>query len=330
LKTDPNQKKQIFAFDRSFDIHQFLNVVFFNSQSGKFILNGDPGMLKILTSFVALVILLSICLTLVRNYDEFLSYRAWKKLAQTENLDRPETFSSEMVADLPPPARRYFEYMIEPGTPLKTVARIKMGGRIGLGPKDAPDYMDMRATQILAFPEGFVWSVKSGRGPMVLTGFDAFYKDKSWSRFWLMHTIPVGRAGGRSKQQEDHRRAAFGRLVAETTFWSPAALLPSENVSWSMLDENRAVATVTYLDLEQSVEIHINSEGQPHKVVIPRWSDANSENVYQIQPFGGYLSTFRDFSGFRLPTHVEGGNFIGTDKYFPFYVADVHQVTFED
>lgn len=32
--------------------------------------------------------------------------------------------------------------------------------------------------------------------------------------------------------------------------------------------------------------------------------------VYQLQPFGGYLSEFREFGGYRLPTRIEAGNFL--------------------
>jgi len=47
-----------------------------------------------------------------------------------------------------------------------------------------------------------------------------------------------------------------------------------------------------------------------------------------MQPFGGYLSEFREFDGYLLPTAVEGGNFIGTDDYFPFYQVTVTGIRF--
>jgi hypothetical protein len=40
-----------------------------------------------------------------------------------------------MVAHLPEPARRYFRYTIESGTPRYTVASITMAGRFGVGTK---------------------------------------------------------------------------------------------------------------------------------------------------------------------------------------------------
>lgn len=285
--------------------------------------------MKILISFVVLVVILMIGLNFMRSYDELRSYLIWGKLEKV-TLQKEDVFSPTMVENLPGPARRYFEYTMSPGTPLKRVSEIKMGGRLGLGPKEAPDYMDMTATQIMALPEGFIWKVKTGRGPIVVTGSDGLYKDKSWSRFWLMHSIPLGRAGGLSSRREDHRRAAFGRLVAEAVFWSPASLLPSETVSWEAIDTNAARATVRSGGLVQTVDIFLNKDGQPVRVIIPRWSDANPDNIYQLQPFGGYLSVFKEFEGYRLPTHVEGGNFIGTDRYFPFYIADVEEISFED
>jgi hypothetical protein len=72
----------------------------------------------------------------------------------------------------------------------------------------------------------------------------------------------------------------------------------------------------------------LGEDGQPLFVAFQRWSDANSEGVHRLQPFGGYLSEFRDFGGFRLPTHVEAGNHFGTEDYFPFFIADVSEITF--
>ncbi|WP_222433792.1 DUF6544 family protein [Pistricoccus aurantiacus] len=71
-------------------------------------------------------------------------------------------------------------------------------------------------------------------------------------------------------------------------------------------------------------------DGQPIQVRFERWSNANPEKVYRLQPFGGYLSAFQEFTGFRLPTHVEAGNGFGTDQYFPFFVVDVTDIDFPE
>lgn len=236
----------------------------------------------------------------------------------------PSRFDPAMVADLPEPARRYFQFAISPATPLYTVAEIEMTGRFGRGTKGAPNYMAMRAHQILAAPQGFVWSMSARKGLMRVSGSDAAAAGGSWTRFWLMGLIPVARTGG----TQDHRRSAFGRYVAEAAFWTPAALLPGPGVIWEAVDETTARVGVTHDGLEQSVDVTVDAEGRPVKVAFPRWSDANPDKTYRLQPFGGYLSEFRDFDGFRLPTHVEAGNQFDTDAFFPFFIADVSNIAF--
>jgi hypothetical protein len=159
---------------------------------------------------------------------------------------------------------------------------------------------------------------------MRISGSDGFDGETSWVRFWLMSTIPIVRAGGST----DHARAAFGRVVAEAVFWAPAALLPGDAVSWAAVSADVARATVNHRGIVQTVDVTVAEDGRPTMVVIPRWSDANPEKTYQLQPFGGVLSEFRDFDGYKLPTHVEGGNFIGTEAYFPFYKAQVDDLCF--
>ncbi|TMV04883.1 hypothetical protein FGK63_17540 [Ruegeria sediminis] len=232
----------------------------------------------------------------------------------------PQRFSADMVAGLPEPARRFFRFAIAEGTPLCTVAQIGMKGKFGLGSKNAPNYMDMTAEQVLAAPEGFVWKMSAGSGLSRLSGSDG----TTWTRFWLAGLVPVARLGG----DPDHSRSAFGRYVAEAVFWTPAALLPGPDVTWEQLGDDAARVVVRHGGLEQSVDVTVGEDGRPTRVEFPRWSNANPDNTFRVLPFGGYLSNYAEFAGFRLPTHVEAGNFFGTGEYFPFFVIDVTDIRF--
>ncbi|MGB5559411.1 MAG: DUF6544 family protein [Paracoccaceae bacterium] len=232
----------------------------------------------------------------------------------------PPRFDPAMVAQLPEPARRYLLYTIAPGTPLYTVVRIEMKGQLGLGTKSAPDYRPMRAWQVLASPHGFVWQVKAS----IISGTDAATPMASWSRFRLLRLIPVARAGF----DENHMRSSFGRLIAEAVFWTPAAFLPGDGVRWEELDRDTARVHVARSGLSQAVDVTVGSDGQPLRVSLARWTNANVDKAYRLQPFGGDLSRFCNFAGFRLPTCVEGGNLFGTDDYFPFFLADVVGISF--
>ena len=253
-----------------------------------------------------------------RAMDNRADQQAWKRLAQTEKGER-RFFDPVMVAGLPEPARRYFAYAIQPGAMLHSVVEIEMSGEVGLGSKDAPNYRPMEARQILAPPYGLVWKLNTG----MISGSDGATLDASWTRFWLFGLIPIVRAEG-----ADHKRSAFGRVIAEAAFWAPASLLPSRFVEWQALDQNAARAIVRYNEFEQAVDIFVNEEGAPTTVVIQRWSNENPDRQFREQPFGGELSRFKNFAGYRLPTRVEGGNHIGGPDYYPFFKADVQDVRF--
>lgn len=228
-----------------------------------------------------------------------------------------QRFDGLVIAELPEPARRYFKYTIAEGAPLMPAVEIEMTGEIGLGTKERPNYRVFRAQQVLAPPHGFVWQLRAG----ILSGSDGAKSHASWTRFWLFGLVPIVRASG-----PDHHRSAYGRLVAEGAFWSPASLLPSETVRWEPVNKHTARAVVTHVHHVQKVEITVNERGQPVRVVIQRWSNANAEKVFREQPFGGDLADFRDVGGYKLPFRVEGGNLIGTDAYFPFFKATVERM----
>lgn len=236
----------------------------------------------------------------------------------------PQTFNETMLVGLPEPAQRYFRFAIAPGTPLYTVANIEMEGRLSLGTADNPNWMAMTAHQVLGAPDGFLWQPSTSAGGLSTSGSDAALRGTSWTRFWLLGLLPVVRAGGDS----DHARAAFGRYAGEALFWTPAALLPRDGIVWEPLGNNSAQVTLTAYGMEQSVEMHVDDRGAPTRIVFPRWSDANPQKQFQIQPFGGDLSEYRTFEGFTVPTVVHAGNYYGTSDYFPFFQVRLTSVTY--
>ncbi len=268
--------------------------------------------------FAVLAILAAAALVFLLAFWRFADSRrdqtARDELLGLARTDPPARFDPQMVAGLPEPARRYFRHVIDDGAPLGRAVELEMRGTIGLGDKADPRYRPMRARQLLVPPHGLVWQVEAGG----LSGSDGITPATSWTRFWLFRLAPVVHVSG-----HDHHRSAFGRLIAEAAFWSPASLLPGDHVHWAAVDDETARATVRFGDQEQAVDITVDDDGAPRSVRIERWSNANPDGVFRLQPFGGRLSEYRAFDGYRLPTRVEGGNHFGTDAYFPFYKVEV-------
>ncbi|UFS61886.1 hypothetical protein LOH54_09485 [Sulfurimonas sp. HSL-3221] len=271
--------------------------------------------MTLLTLLLGILSVLLIFLLLLRYFDHGAEVREWQRLL-SKQPEHPARFDPAMTAELPEAARRYFAYTIAPGTPLLRVAEIDMKGLFSLKP---PEYLPMEARQILALPHGFVWKMRLVGG-LPVSGSDT----GSWTRFRILGLFPVARAGG----DTDHTRSAFGRYVIEAVFWTPAALLPGEGIAWEAVSASVARVTVTRGELSQSVDITLGHDGQPIEVSMMRWSNANPQKQYRLQPFGGTLSDFRDVSGYRLPFRVEGGNLFGTGGYFPFYKAEITAIRF--
>jgi len=267
---------------------------------------------------LAMLIVALLALLALRLWDGRADRMEWARLAALQPTN-PAMYDPVMVADLPEPARRFFNFAIKPGTPLLTVAEIDMGGEFSLGTRDNPNFQPMDARQILAAPTGFVWKLKMP-GAVSVSGSDT----GSWTRFRVLGLIPVARMGG----DTNHAWAAYGRYVAEAVFWTPAALLPGPGVVWETLDQDTARVTVTHNELSQGVDMKVDAEGRPAVVHFMRWTNANPEKKHRLQPFGGHLSDFREVQGFRIPFNVEAGNMFGTDEYFPFFKAEVTAVRF--
>ncbi len=271
-------------------------------------------------AFISLVLLIALfgSLLILRFYDWRVDQAEWKKLLSYQPAN-PIRYDPAIVANLPEPAQRFFNFTISSGTPLYTVAEIEMGGRFSLGSQEEPEYRRMQAHQILAAPYGFVWRLNLP-GIIPISGSDS----GRWTRFRILGFIPVARMGGNS----DHAQSAYGRYIAEAAFWAPASILPNEGVSWEGVDENTARVTVTHGELSQAVNITVNADGKPTQVSFMRWSNANPEKTYRLQPFGGTLSDFRLVEGFKLPYKVEAGNMFDTNEYFPFFKAEVEAIRF--
>lgn len=268
--------------------------------------------------FIVFLVLLIGALTILKTLDLYYDQSEWKKLSSLQP-SKPVRYDPSMVVGLPDPAQRFFNFTIAPGTPLYTVAEIDMEGFFSLGTQEKPNYQPMEAHQILAPPEGFVWRLKLP-GILPISGSDS----GKWTRFNILGLIPVARMGG----DTNHTRSAYGRCVAEAVFWTPAALLSREGLTWKEINENTVRVTVTSGKLSQAVNIKVNNEGKPLEVSFMRWSNANPEKVYRLQPFGGTLSDFRVVQGFKLPFKVDAGNMFGTVEYFPFFKAEVEAIRF--
>lgn len=242
---------------------------------------------------------------------------AWTAIA---GRARPaaDAFSPDMIAGLPEVARRYFTHAIAPGTPLSTTVELEMEGLFRLGEKDAPREFAMHARQILAPPSEFVWLPVLRSGLLRVTGSDGLLDGRAWTRFWLLGIVPLVQAAATDALY----RSALARPALEA-IWAPASLLPRSGAQWRQTGPDSARIALGTGRARVEIDMTVDADGRVLAVSTVRWSDANRERTFRLQPFGGTMKVEATFGGFTIPVAVDVGNHFGTPDYFPFFSATV-------
>jgi hypothetical protein len=247
---------------------------------------------------------------------------AWRAIAaRAEPPAGP--FDPATVAGLPEVARRYFARAIAPGTPLSTSVALDMEGSFLLGDVEAHRTYWMRARQILRPPYEFVWIPRIGGGAIRISGSDALVDGEAWTRFFLLGLVPVANV----RSSPDLVRSAAFRSAVEG-IWAPASLLPERGVEWEQIGPDRARVTFRRLSPEIAIELELAADGTVREVIGQRWSNANAERRFRLQPFGGIVVRSATFGGFTVPAEVKIGNHYGTPDFLPFFQARIVGATY--
>jgi hypothetical protein len=225
------------------------------------------------------------------------------------------TFELALLEGMPEIAHRYFMHAIAPGTPLRTVVRLRMEGTFLLGDKARSQPYSMSASQILAPPDRFVWIPTMKSGMLEITGSDGLVANHAWTQFWLNGLIPVVSEKGYA----DLTRSALSRSAMEAV-WAPASLLPQYGAVWEQIGPDEA--RVTFPTGVEPVELLFDTDGSVRQVSTMRWSNANADRTFKLQPFGGTMEAEGTIDGYTIPVRMKVGNHFGTEDYLPFFQVD--------
>ena len=98
---------------------------------------------------------------------------------------------------------------------------------------------------------------------------------------------------------------ALHRYLAEAV-WYPAALLPSERLSWQPCSANAAIATLRDGGAEVALEFRFTAEGDVESIYTPaRWGKFGKG--YRALPWEGLFAAYADRRGVRVPLHGDVG-----------------------
>ena len=175
-----------------------------------------------------------------------------------------------------------------------------MHGQIKLG-----RWRPFTARQVLAPPDGYIWSARTRLAGLPVTGYDRLGSGAGEMRWRLLRLIPVLNESG-----SDVTRSAYGRLAGEIV------LLPTafRHASWSQGDHaNTAVATWRFDDDTEAAELRVTGSGRLAEVRVNRWGNPGGA-PFGRYPFGVRVEAESSFGGITIPSVIRAGWWWGTDR----------------
>ncbi|MFZ4639843.1 MAG: DUF6920 family protein, partial [Nodosilinea sp.] len=160
---------------------------------------------------------------------------------------------------LPPPVRRYFRAVLQPGQPLVSVARFTHAGQFNTGEKQA-QWSRFTSSQVTVTQRpGFDWDAGIALAP----GLHVFVHDAYMAGEGILYGALLGLVTVADlKGTAEVAQGELMRFLAEAA-WYPTALLPSQGVQWEAIDAQSAQATLTDGATTVRLIFRFNQEGLP-------------------------------------------------------------------
>ena len=203
---------------------------------------------------------------------------------------------------LPAPVARYLQRAVPAGRAAISGVTLRQRGQLRTS-VDTDRWMSFTASHAAKVSEpGFVWDAQVKVMPFLhIHVVDTLNHGVGSGRVRLMSVLRVAGETGTPELNS----GALHRYLAEAV-WYPAALLPSERLTWSAIDEFTALATLKEGAIEVALEFRFADDGEVESVFTPaRWGTFDGE--YRQKPWEGHFSNYRQVDGVLMPMRGEAG-----------------------
>ena len=213
----------------------------------------------------------------------------------------PEVEAGADYDDLPTPVARYLAWALPDGKQLEMV-RLSQFGALRTDAR-SERWMRFEAEHLVVPPvTGFVWNARVSIAPLLHVRVrDALVAGRGSGHVTLLSAFTVGADAGTPEMNA----GSAHRFLAEAV-WYPSALLPSDRLAWTPIDETRALATLRADGNEVSLEFRFGASGEVIGIYTPgRWG--TFAEGYEQVPWEGHFSDYQLQNGVRFPMNGEVG-----------------------
>ena len=230
------------------------------------------------------------------------------------------TFEPAMLAGLPAPVVRYFEFALTPGQRLVRAARLEQAGSFAMK-RDA--WVPFTATEHLtARPVGFVWDARIRMVPLIPALVrDSYIGGEGAMLGTMAGVVPLVDQHGTASMAS----GALMRYLAEAV-WLPTALLPVNGVTWEGIDDSTARATLVDGATRVSLDFRFAPDGRVTGTRGERLRDDGGRST--LLPWVGKHEDYERVQGMMIPRRGEVG-WIMPDGPFAYWRGRQVAVTYE-
>lgn len=184
----------------------------------------------------------------------------------------PRTITKEMLTDLPDPVKNWLEGSGMIGKESIRTVYLRQEALMKLKPEQEKWTEAMAEQYFTVMEPGFIWSVDMNMMPLVpVKGRDKFQDGKGRMLIKVWSIIPVVNA----KSNEKINEGSLQRYLAEIV-WFPSAAL-SDYITWEIIDDYTARATLTYQGTKGSGTFYFDEEGMFKKFITMRYRGEEAE-----------------------------------------------------
>jgi hypothetical protein len=213
----------------------------------------------------------------------------------------PKTYSTNELVGLPAPVQRYFRAALTDGQPIVTAVSIVHTGTFNMAPTGADQWKPFSSTQrVITQRPGFDWEARIA----MLPGLSVRVHDAYIAGEGILHASLFGLVS--MANQHDTPEMAQGELLrwfAEAA-WYPTALLPSQGVQWSAVDDRSATATMQDGATSVTLLFRFNADNMIASMRAEA-RGATIDGVTVPTPWEGRWSNYELRDGMRVPLEGE-------------------------
>jgi hypothetical protein len=212
----------------------------------------------------------------------------------------PKTYSANELVGLPAPVQRYFRAALTDGQPIGTAVSIEHTGTFNMAATGDDQWRPFSSTQrVITQRPGFDWEARIAMLPgLPVRVHDAYIAGEGMLHASLFGLVSMANLRGTPAMAQGE----LLRWFAEGA-WYPTALLPSQGVQWSAVDERTATATMQDGATSATLLFRFNAEGLIDSMRAEA-RGAMRDGVMIPTPWEGRWSNYELRDGMRIP--IEG------------------------